>query len=637
MRYFLRVFLIFFFWTHVHAAGIPSLKKSDVRSTLEEIFTYHIEHKSFTPLLVKRSFKLYIEQFDPERIYLLQNEVKPFLELSKERIEAVIEKYHADDFSEYEALDAMIQKAIKRAQKWRLELRAEVKPALADSYPSFAANESQLKERMRAQVEQLLFLEKFSGELTKEKRNKFFKFSEKRFQRNESEYLVQGEKKEHCFVLHLLKALARSLDAHTAYFSPEEAFEMRTLLEKQFEGIGIVLRESIDGVTVAGFIKNGPAEKSGKIAVGDLLVGINEKALKDISYEEILKRMKGKRGEKIFLKFQRLDQSGGGTTFDVELIREKILMEEERVSYSSFPCADGHIGKIDLPSFYESGDGSSCEQDVREALKELKKKGKILGLVIDMRENAGGFLNQAVKVAGLFITSGVVVISKYAHGQIQYLRDVDGRAYYTGPLLILTSKASASAAEIVAGALQDYGTALIVGDERTYGKGSIQYQTLTDEYAKAFFKVTVGKYYTVSGKSTQIEGVKADIVVPTNYFPYHIGEKFLEYALTNDRMPPAYLDSLSDLQGQTRQWFQKNYLPYLHKKETFWRKMLTLLKENSSYRLLHDKNFSLYLQALTQSNPVSTTWGLEDLQMAESVAIIRDMLSLQTQKSFNVK
>src|SRR5690606_836656 len=162
------------------------------------------------------------------------------------------------------------------------------------------------------------------------------------------------------------------------------------------------------------------------------------------------------------------------------------------------------IGKITLNSFYQGDNGVNSENDVRDAIKKLDKMGNLRGLILDLRENSGGFLTQAVKVAGLFITNGVIVVSKYFNGEEHFYRDMDGKVSYTGPLVILTSKATASAAEIVAQALQDYGTALIVGDEHTYGKGTIQSQTVTENQGAAFFKVTVGKYYTVSGKTPQI-------------------------------------------------------------------------------------------------------------------------------------
>jgi carboxyl-terminal processing protease len=311
-------------------------------------------------------------------------------------------------------------------------------------------------------------------------------------------------------------------------------------------------------------------------------------------------------------------------------------MQDDRLQTDDMPFGDGLIGKLTLSSFYESGTESSCEKDLREAIRSLKQKGNLKGLVLDLRENTGGFLNQAVKVVGLFISSGVIVISKYAEGEVQYLRDIDGRVYYNGPLVVLTSKVSASAAEIVAQALQDYGAALVVGDERTYGKGTIQYQTVTDQDATAFFKVTVGRYYTVSGRSTQIEGVKGDIHVPTIYAPYNIGERFLEFPLSSDQVPAAYIDPLSDLDPKSKRWFQKNYLPNLQKKESNWVKMLSTLKTNSGFRLEHDANFKLFLEnsasierASNRRNAfLKTNWGIEDLQMREAINILRDMIEM---------
>ena len=159
---------------------------------------------------------------------------------------------------------------------------------------------------------------------------------------------------------------------------------------------------------------------------------------------------------------------------------------------------------------------------------KLKSQGNLRGLILDLRSNSGGFLSQAVKVAGLFISDGVIVISKYSNGEEKFYRDVDGKTVYDGPLVVLTSKATASAAEIVAQALQDYGVALVVGDEHTYGKGTIQTQTVTDNRSTSYFKVTVGKYYTVSGHTPQKEGVKADIVVPGRWSKEKIGEMSID-------------------------------------------------------------------------------------------------------------
>jgi len=474
-----------------------------------------------------------------------------------------------------------------------------------------------------------------------------FALWEKRLARYENPYLtidtsgkqVSKELTEHYLAMHTLKAMAKSLDAHTSYFSPQEAFEMRASLEKQFEGVGIILREGISGVVISDLIKGGPAERCGQIIPGDLIVRIDGKPVEGAAYEEILMGLQGSGSSQVSIGFKRKASTQEELYYEVNLKKEKIVMQEERLQYSFEPYADGIIAKLVLPSFYESGSDSSCEKDIREALRALRKEGTIYGVVLDLRENSGGFLNQAVKVAGLFVSSGIIVVSKYSQGEVQYLRDIDGRSYYSGPLIILTSKASASAAEIVAQALQDYGVALIVGDERTYGKGTIQYQTVTDDHASTFFKVTVGRYYTVSGRSTQIEGVKADILVPSYYSAFNIGEKYLEYPLKSHRISPFYIDPLTDVDARNRVWFQRNYLPYVQKKLSVWNQMLPTLRSNSAFRLSLNKNYQLFLKTLQSkglNRPASTSrenWGMNDLQMIEAVNVLKDMIIIQAESS----
>ncbi|MBS0620642.1 MAG: PDZ domain-containing protein [Verrucomicrobia bacterium] len=629
-----KIFLPILLFSVVSAQKPFQLTYQDVRMTMQGMLGYHVEYKEFSPLLARRTLKIYVEQFDPEKIYLLAGEVRPFVDPKEGRLQAVVQNYLKDDFTEFGQIDQVFQRSVIRARTLRSEIEAELIASdsipggsRAEYYSDYAADEAALRSRLKTQLTRILQAEQQAAPRaawTAERRQKIFALWERRFARFETPYLSQDA--EHMRSMHVLKAMAKSLDAHTSYFSPEEAFDMRTSLEKQFEGIGVVLRESVDGVVIYDLVKGGPAERSGKISQGDVLVEIDGLKLNDLAYEEVLKKLQGEGRSKVQLGLQ-----SGTEFYRVELTREKIVMTDERVQYSFEPFADGIIGRINLPSFYES-EGFSCELDMREALKALKKEGKILGLVLDMRENSGGFLNQAVKVAGLFVTSGVIVISKYAQGEVQYLRDLDVRSYYSGPLVILTSKASASAAEIVAQALQDYGTALVVGDERTYGKGTIQYQTVTDSGASSFFKVTVGRYYTVSGRSTQIEGVKADLLVPTPYSIYNIGERYLEYPLKNDQIPSAYVDPLTDIDPRNQRWFEKNYLPNIQKKLSVWTQMLPVLKNNSSYRLKSDKDFAFFQKTLdrqrkgagVQLSPTEN-WGVRDLQMIEAVNILKDM------------
>ncbi|MDN3507021.1 MAG: S41 family peptidase [Simkaniaceae bacterium] len=631
-----------FFLVITQLFGDLQLQKNDVKDTFEEMLSLHVQHEKLEPHLLARSMKTFIEQFDASKMYLLEAEVKAFLNISERKLDKGVNRYKANDLADFEKINTLVKNAIIRAEKWREEIQKElvlsaidVKPTRGESYLSYAADEINLKKRLHKMLVRILVEEKRVNRMeawSPKDREKIFTLYEGRFKRKESEYSSDSE---HHLALHSLRALAKSLDAHTAYFSPEEARDMRTALEKQFEGVGVVLREGINGILIEDLVKGGPAERCGKIAPGDRIVEIDGESITSKSYEDVLKSMQGKGNKELRLGLQRGSDS---KIHEVYLIREKIMMNEDRLRYTSEPVADGHIGILTLPSFYEGGHGSSAESDMREAIKKLKKQAPLKGVILDMRENAGGFLTQAVKISGLFITKGVVVISKYSRGKIKYLRNLDGRHFYDGPLIILTSRASASAAEIVAQALQDYGAALIVGDETTYGKGTIQYQTITDKEAKNFYKVTVGRYYTVSGRSTQIEGVKADIVVPTQFASYKIGERFLENPLPSDQVASAYIDPLTDIDFRNRTWFQKNYLPNLHRPGDRLQKALPILQKNSAERLATDQNFAQFIEMQNKiqgrsarafrriSNP---PWGDQDLQMQETLNIMRDLLSLE--------
>lgn len=642
--HFLTLFLVLCFSTGFGQSP-RLLKKSDIRAASEEMFQYHVEYRSFNPQLARRSIKLYLEQFDPEKMYLLASDVASYLNMTSESLEECVKQYQKGAFTFFEEISSVMEQAIVRSRVLRQKIgddfvsgKERADQGLKETGSFFSKNEQELAQKLKnhlirtVHAEEKVSLRKFG----KEELVKVVALWETRLRRLENTYLkseklrtLSAEKMENAFALHVLKAVPKSLDAHSAYFSPQEAWEMRSHLEKQFEGIGVVLREGIDGVRIVGLISGGPAERSQKVKAGDLLIEIDGKSLEKESYEKVLSLLQGNGSKNIHLTCERFHPVTGSVRYEVILQREKIVMEEDRVQYTSEPYADGVIGKITLPSFYESMDGLSCEKDLRDALKALKKQGKIYGLIIDMRDNSGGFLSQAVKVGGLFISSGVVAISKYARGKVQYLRSMDGKSFYQGPLVLLTSRGSASATEIVAQALQDYGVALVVGDDRTYGKGTIQYQTVTDASADAFFKVTVGRYYTVSGRSTQIDGVQADIVVPTILSAYPVGERYLEYPLSNDRVPSAYVDMLVDVDGKNLSWFQRNYLPTLQKKVSVWTQMKPQLIANSAQRLKNDPDYNAFLQALEQKNFKEKDLGHEDLQMREAVYIVKDMIMMQ--------
>ena len=655
-------FILFcFFWIAPASTLTRSLKFEDIPRVMERFFTFHIENKELNTTIVRRSMKIYIEHFDPEKAYLLESEVAPYINMSEKRAQEVMARLERHDYRDFLALNGLIQESIVRAQAIRVFLARqltlntlELDPPTMIPPGHYSKSDEELIDRQKNRMLRFYQYHKARSSLdSPDRKAKVYDLFEKKAQRIESNYLfvasndlpMNREKIENLLTLRILKAFAKSLDTHTSFFSPEEAFEMRMTLEKQFEGVGVVLSEGVDGVMIAELIKGSPAEQSGQIRVNDLLIEVDGIPTANAPFEKVLEMLKKKDKGEIILGFKRVE-SKNPFIFRVPLSKRAIVMNEERMQVGYERVEGGIIGKITLHSFYESSEGISSEKDIKDAIRSFREKGELVGLVLDLRENSGGFLSQAVKVSGLFISNGVVAISKYGKGEVHYLRNIVSKAYYNGPLVVLTSKMSASASEIVAQALQDFGVALVVGDQRTFGKGSIQYQTVTDANADVFFKVTVGRYYTASGKSTQIDGVIADIVVPSQYASYNIGERYLEYPLPRDKTNAAFVDPLTDLDEKTRKLFQLRYLPNSQRVVSFWKKMLPELKKNSAYRMKSDPSFQTFNKKLetvasrADTLPPNTVdeqlqAGREDLQMKEAVNIVKDMILMESEAQFS--
>ena len=643
-----------------------ALTREDIRKVMKQIFAQHVNQKQISGEILSNSFKSYFEQFDPDGIYLTESDITPFTAMPKDQMEKVKLEYNHDDYSIYIKLNTVIQNAIIRARKARKEFEQNPKQLYQEALGApislgekgkltYAANETELKNRIHDSI--VLFLQIEMKRFGEKRINGFepqaLALYEKQIRDYENNYTftesngksLSESEKENLFTMHILKALAKSLDAHTAFMNTQEAYDMRLRLEKGFEGIGLAFQESSQGILVANIIKDSPAEREGQVKVGDLLIEINGVKAGDVSFEKAMKLLKGEKNEQVHLVFKRIENKDKQPKiFTVNLKREIITMNDDRVEVSSEKFGNGIIGRITLHSFYQNDKGITSENDVRDAINELKAQGNLRGLILDLRENSGGFLSQAVKVAGLFITNGIVVISKYSNGDEKIYRDMDSRVDYSGPLIVLTSRATASAAEIVAQALQDYGVAMVVGDEQTYGKGTIQSQTVTDNKGGSFFKVTVGKYYTVSGKTPQINGVKADIIVPGPYSNVHLGEEYLDHTLSNkDVITPAFADPLKDIDPSLRPWYLRYYMPSLQKKNQTWKNELVQLQKNSKQRLANNKNYQAFLNLINHKSaeplkqdddseePVKKNFGSNDLQLAETYNIIKDMIYLAPQ------
>ncbi|MCH9609220.1 MAG: hypothetical protein S4CHLAM45_04470 [Chlamydiales bacterium] len=645
-RYFLPLFILFSFSLFAQKAELSS---TDIRPLMDKLFMYHIDRKELTTDIVKRSFKIYLTQFDPTHSYLLLDETKSYLHPTDHFISSVLKDYEKDRYVAYFTLDRTIKGSVQRARGWRQEWEAdpvrlvfEAKKIKKSSIAlgSIPTSKRDLKQR---HYQRFLLLIAFQMEEQKQSsydglEEKLVMLCERQLTSMENSYLgidqagnpLSESEQEHQIVLRTIKSLAYSLDAHTAYFSAEEAHAMKVQLEKGMCGIGVVLREGIDGILIHDMLGGGPAKESGEIAVGDTITEVDGKSVKGASFRHVLDIMRGKEGTVTTLGLVRREKSGESKFRQVKLTRRRIALDGKRVDVSSEPHGDGVIGKITLHSFYEGEGKLSSEEDLKKAISELREEGPLHGLVLDMRDNCGGFLSQAIKVCGLFISNGVVVISKYSDGTIKYYRTLNGESYFDGPLIVLVSKGSASAAEIVAQTLQDYGVAIVVGDEQTYGKGTIQHQTVTDKDANSYFKVTVGRYYTTSGKSTQVDGVQSDIVVPTEMHYTEIGERYLEFPLPSDRVSPAFEDPLTDVDPFAKRWFEKHYTPTLQQRQTVWNDHLPILQSNSKKRITRNKNYQQFLIEIKEKVKLHGTHGQNDLQLDESVNILKDMIYLNS-------
>lgn len=661
LRYFC-FFLMLFQSSISFAQGL--LKVSDVHSVMQQIFNQHVSQKEMSREDIKNSFKIYIDKFDPHRIYLLENEVHPYLSLTDAQANAILLEYTRGSFGAYEELNRTIQRAIVRSRTIRKEIEQDpvslfknaAKTKMAndrDSKPQFVKSFELLRQRIENELIRFISLEKgrFGNQVIMDNQARTLDIYEKQLKEDENNYLYQDEngailskeQQENLFAMHLLKALTATLDAHTTFYSESEASDLKKRLEMEFEGVGISFKRNSDGsIRIDGLIKGGPAEKSGQIKVGDTLLEIDGQKVAGESFERVMGLMQNSKGINVVILLQR---QGTHELIRVPLKKEEIVIQDDRVDQSYRKINGGIIGIITLHSFYQGANGLTSENDVRKAIAQLNGMGHLQGLILDLRENSGGFLGQAVKVAGLFITNGVIAISKYFNGEVHYYRDIDGKTDYKGPLVILTSRATASAAEIVAQALQDYGVALIVGDETTYGKGTIQNQTVTADGNKgaSLFKVTVGKYYTVSGKTPQLDGVKADIVVPGIFNFQHLGEQYLEYTVKNDMIKNEYVDDLADVTPNLRTWFLRNYMPTLQRRDTTWQKMIPTLQINSARRLAKNKDFQSFLEQARQGHPVtiftrdkSGTPEPIDFQLDEAVNIVQEMIRMSQQEKSNL-
>lgn len=345
-------------------------------------------------------------------------------------------------------------------------------------------------------------------------------------------------------------SFAAAIDPHTNYFGPVESENFNDDMNLSLEGIGAVLSQEDEYTVIVQIMPGSPAEKSKKLKPKDKIVAVKQEHSKfeDIigwRLTEVVKKIKGKKGTKVVLEIER-GEGAAAKTFNVELTRDKIRLQDKEAKSKVYTSYDGRkIGVITISSFY-----TDLSLNVKRELSKLESEN-VDGIIVDLRNNGGGLLPEAVYTTGLFIKDGPVVLVRDVNGNESAYDDTDASMLYKGPLVVLINRLSASSSEIMAAALHDYGRALIVGDT-SYGKGTVQqsrpltrlYDLIGADLGSIHY--TIAKFYRINGGSTQLKGVTPDIAMPTLIDVTEFGEKTEPNALNWDKIAPSKYQKYSD-------------------------------------------------------------------------------------------
>ncbi|MDO8946450.1 MAG: carboxy terminal-processing peptidase [Desulfocapsaceae bacterium] len=527
----------------------------------------HFSDKQMDDSLSRAAFDLYLKQLDFQKRFLLQQDVDVLTTYSQSIDDELLHGNLTLPQKGFDLLNIRIQQVEKMVseilaadidvnQKELLETDPEKLTYITDlqglrEYWRKILKEQIISKYLDALTEQQTAKEKKNDDLLwKEARERVTKLNKQFFHR-----LHQETVQDH--IDRFFDAVARAFDPHTDYMPPDNKEDFDIHMRGSLEGIGAVLREEDGYIKVVSIIPGSASARQGKLEAEDSILEVAQKdgdpvEITDMRLRDAVRLIRGPKGTEVRLTVKKPD----GVKVVISLIRDVVQIEETFVKSVLLDApAGGKIGYIMIPSFYRDFEGTkngnkarNCTEDTRKAIEDLKKTG-INGLILDLRNNGGGSLVDAVDTAGLFIKSGPIVQVKNSSGAQRILNDEDSEIVYDGPLVVLVNQFSASASEIVAAALQDYGRAVIIGGRHTHGKGTVQ--TLVDMneniptlHLRSYddlgaLKVTIQKFYRVTGGSTQYKGVESDIVLPSLFQYLKSGEQYIDYSLPWDQVDPV--------------------------------------------------------------------------------------------------
>ena len=537
-----------------------------ISGILQFVQQLHFDPKPVDDEFSKFVFNTYLERLDPSKRYFLQSDI---VELQKY-------EYLIDDQAKNNSLEffetslEIIDKRMKESQEYYNELierdfsfETEEYIEFDDKKKTYAKSKDELRDNwkkilkyeilsrvVRNNPEEILEPEDLDQLLTEE--------NEEEKPDEEKEVLTDAQRREKAqkevketfdkwfkrmskvrrsdrFNLYA-STVSNYFDPHTDYFSPKDKEDFDINMGGKLQGIGARLQQDGDYIKISSIVPGGPAWKGKELEEGDVILKVTQKGgetldIAGMLVDEVVTHVRGEKGTVVILTVRKKDN----VVKDIEIVRDEVILDEgfARSLILDIPGFIENIGYIKLPKFYssfEKEDGNSCAVDVAREIEKLKANN-VNGIILDLRNNSGGSLNDVVTMSGLFIEEGPIVQVKSRNSAPYVHRDKDREVQYTGPLIVMVNHFSASASEILAAAMQDYGRAIIVGSP-TFGKGSVQRfydldQAFRSSDAKPLgnVKMTTQKFYRVNGGSTQLRGVTPDIFFPNNYMYINTGEK----------------------------------------------------------------------------------------------------------------
>jgi carboxyl-terminal processing protease len=540
------------------ASALPAsaqLRCESVARWSREYLKVHVSQKRLSPEIERRAIEIYVQRIDPSRSLLLESEASA----ARASLVDIFERMQRGDCSQLTALhDDMTARHEKMEEAVRAyvmdpayELDESVSLVLDPDkrgYPLTAeAREALVHSLIHFQMSNYLS----TGESLDEAKRLLthrYELRTERFGDLETSDLYSG----------FLDSFASSLDPHSNYLSAEVLEDFRISMSLSLEGIGVALSER-DGYSVVDhIIPGGAADRlEDGLKENDKIIAVAEDDgepvnIIDMPLRDAVSLIRGKKGTRVHLTVLRNTER-----LAVVIVRDKIDLAEQaaklRFESREFEGKTFKLAIIELPSFYGDADPSrrQCTDDLEKLLETVRKE-EADGLLLDLSRNGGGLLEHAVKISGFFIRRGEVVGVEDHRGQLNVLRDLDDRILYKGPLVVHTSRVSASASEILAGALKDYRRAVITGDDHTFGKGTVQTVTQLPP-GQGALKITTALFFRPGGQSTQNEGVSADVSIPSLLTIEDFGERTQPYALPSERISP-FLTSHANAIGPHDRW-----------------------------------------------------------------------------------